>query len=218
MAEQAVRIRPAILQFPANTRLLVIGDSFARRCENVIRTRYPEVELKVIAVGDKTAEIVAKYNREFISAQQFRPTHIILHEGHNEMAFHPDKNPLPQISRDVVATSITFAVVLRTQHPNAIIMISATFPRTYTSHSVLSRSGVVDFNTRMKRHGQRVRTMAERNNLVCIINNFSWGKISKCLEKPSYYEWDGYHLNGVGMHAQAKEWMHHLAIPTLPPP
>jgi lysophospholipase L1-like esterase len=201
------------MQFLENCKLLVIGDYFLKRCENIMKTRYQQVDFKIIAIGDKTEEIIALYNSERQSAQDFRPTHIILHEGHNEMAFHPTKNPLPEISRDVVANSISFGLILQLHHPQAEVMISATFPRCHKKYSILSKAGVVDFNTKMKRHGQRIRTMAERNHLGYILNNFSWGKISQCLEKPDYYLEDGFHFNSTGMHAQAKEWLQQLAIP-----
>ena len=200
------------MQFPDNCKLLIIGDSFVKRCQNIMLTRYKQVEFKFIAVGDKTEVIIALYNSQIQSAQDFQPTHIILHEGHNEMAFHPDKNPLPQISRDVIATSLAFGLVLQVHHPHAKVMISATFPRCHKRYSILSKAGVTDFNTKMKRHGQRVRTLAKRNNLGYILNNFSWGKISQCLENPDFYMEDGFHLNSKGMHAQAKEWLQHLAI------
>ena len=201
------------MEFHPNTRLLLVGDSFARRNENIIRTRYPAVALKVIALGEKTTAITTKYNAELQDALVFNPTHIIQHEGHNDLAFHPSKNPLPDISRDVAASSIALALHMHLNHPQARIYISATLPRSLKRYSVLNLEQVLAFNTRAKRHGQRIRTLATRNNIGHILNNFIWASISQAKEDSSVYEEDGIHLTSRGMHAQAREWLGAIAIP-----
>ena len=200
------------MEFHPNTGLLLIGDSFARRCESTIREMYPAVPLKVIAIGAKTTDITAKYNAEIVSARAFNPTHIIQHEGHNDLAFHPHKNSLPEISRDVAASSITLALHLQLNHPHAIVLISATLPRAMKIHSVLRLEQVLAFNTRAKRHGQRIRTLATRNNLGHILNNFVWASISQARENSSIFTDDGIHLTNLGMKEQAREWLGAISI------
>ena len=70
-------------------------------------------------------------------------------------------------------------------------------------------------NKRIKRHGQRVRTFAERNSLYCSINSFIWGCISQSTADASLFLEDGLHLNHDGRKLQSWTWMREM-IPKAP--
>jgi hypothetical protein len=216
MAEAETEPEPKLRVLPMIFRLLLVGDSHVRRVEATIRSLYPEMNLRILAVGTKTEAIIQKYNDCLQETIMFDPTHIVLHEGHNHMAFHQAKNILPEISRDVVAQTMGFADDIQRNFPNANIKISASFPRSLADGSDWSNLQVCAYNERMKRHGQRIRTQATRHNLGHVMNNFTWKKISKHVEDSSIYLIDGLHLNDKGRKKQIHEWLLALLGPAEP--
>ena len=192
---------------PDEFRLLIIGDSHVWRCEATFRRIFPNIALRIVSIGRQTEEIIDLYQCSILQSIAYSPSHIVLHQGHNDMAYDRRRNILPQISRDVIKQTLDFADTLRVNHPNARVILSAAFPRKSTPTSSLEPQRVQPYNTRCKRHGQRVRTFAKRNGYGHLINSFMWGKISGAKENPKMFLDDGLHLSKDGMEAQVISWI-----------
>jgi hypothetical protein len=202
-----------VLIIPENFRLLMVGDSHVRRVEETFRELYSTVDLMVIAIGRKTFNILNLYMERLQRVVEFDPTHIILHEGHNHLAYDAILNILPAISRDVCVKTLEFAAVLHQNFPQANVYLSAVFPRSDKPESSLNLEQTLAFNERTKRHGQRIRTLAVRNNHHHLINNFIWQTISQAKEKAAFYMLDGLHLNLEGRKAQSTAWLTEILTP-----
>jgi hypothetical protein len=205
MDPEADKMRDLII--PDDFRLLMIGDSHIRRIEEPFRAMYPSANLKIISAGSKTHIIIDHYRDHIEELIEYDPTHIILHEGHNNMAHDPSRNPLPEISRDVCRRTLWFAALIHSSHPNAKLYISATLPRAIKKASTLNPTRTLAFNKGMKRHRQRIRTVASRNNHRHLINDFIWECISQAQEKTELYLEDGLHLNDEGLKLQSYTWL-----------
>ena len=203
---------------PTNAKVLIVGDSFVRRAEDILRKLYPSLNLMVVALGQQTPDILELYYSCLPRINRFGPTHVILHEGHNQMAKDKHRNPVAMISRDVADYTLKFALIIKRHYPLARVFISAMLPRTFSHRVAFTRSDVMAFNTRAKRHGQRVRTLAGRNGLECVINNFVWRTITTSTEESDYYENDGIHLDAGGMKMQTREWLTEIFRPIKPVP
>ena len=187
-------------------RLLVKGDSHCRTIAEALKVITPNTELYTISVGGQNSDIAAQYRHEIPFINAFRPQLAIIHMGHNDLAWHPTKNEIPAVSRDVSRTTLNLANSISTNHPPVRITISAVYPRTYKHDSILNRAQVRKYNGLAKRHGQRLTTRAEEAGHKALYTKALWKKISIALEESKYFCRDGLHLNSAGTYAIAHEW------------
>ena len=188
-------------------RLLIIGDSHCRELESTFTQLSPEIDSYIISVGSRMNDIIFKYTLKLPDINLFNPDTVIVHFGHNDIVKHPSKNPTPTLTTVVAHRTIAFCMQIQTNHPNATIHISATFPRTFTPHSTLTLHQVSSYNKKMKRQGQRLRTLATIANFNCLINNVMWRRISAAIEDHTLYSRNGLHLDNSGRLAVVAEWL-----------
>jgi lysophospholipase L1-like esterase len=198
---------------PINIRLLIIGDSHCREMGGYIANINNGIKMLTVCKGRQSDEIRELYRARIPNIISFDPQVIILHYGHNDLSYHVRHNQQPSLSRDLASETATFAGVVQRLCPKATIHLSAVFPRTFKRKSSLSQSQVVSYNRTAKRHGHRIREVAERDGFQHIYNIPLWSKISKYEEKPNLYLIDGLHLNVAGSEAIANCWVEHI-VPT----
>jgi lysophospholipase L1-like esterase len=166
----------------------------------------PNIKVHNIILGSNTENIMAYYEGTRRQISAFNPTHIWLHTGHNDLAFHVTKNKNPKDSTQTTRATLKAASTLHSNHPQAIMIISATFPRTHTLKSSLTKLDLQHFNRTTERHGRRLKSEASKIGLVVYLNNFMWKNKSSLKEKPSYFLSDGLHLNPKTKLIVAKRW------------
>jgi lysophospholipase L1-like esterase len=137
---------------------------------------------------------------------QFNPDVAIVHTGHNDMARHPSYNTEPEISTRVALKTLRLANELHQNHPQLQIFISCTFPRTPTTHSILSPAEVRIYNLKVKRHGPRLRAMATTAGYHYLLNMCMWKSISRAEAEPKHLLGDGLHLSSTGQTKLIAEW------------
>ena len=188
-------------------RLLIIGDSHCRELASTFAQLAPEIDIYIVSLGSRMNDIIFKYMQKLPDINLFNPDSVIVHLGHNDIVKHPSKNPIPTLTTVVAHRTIAFCVQIQNNHPNATIHISATFPRTFTHHSTLTQYQVRSYNKKMKRQGQRLRTLASIANFHCLINNIMWRRISAAIEDHTLFSIDGLHLDTGGRTAVVTEWL-----------
>ena len=104
------------------------------------------VRTYLISVGSRTEAIMHQYEVKRRRITSFNPDYIIFHTGHNDLAFHRTKNPTPKDPTQVTKLTIDAATVLQNNHPHAVIVISAPFPRTFTHNSTLLLKDILHYN------------------------------------------------------------------------
>jgi hypothetical protein len=200
-------------------RLLIIGDSHCQEMDSMVKKLLPLAQVFLVTVGAQLPDIMVKYHFLLETIYYFDPDNIHVHFGHNEMARHPEKNPIPSISRDVARETMNVAAELSRNFPSARLCISAIFPRTHTSRSYLTLPEVLKFNKDIDRHALRLRKLSVTAGHMCSVNNPIWLRISKSEEDPSFFLTDGYHLKKEAKLVMARSWLetmgHLTPIPTV---
>ena len=95
-----------------------------------IRASDPSVHVKVIwRAGGKIADLRCDLRSRIHELRRFQPEEIVVHLGHNNVCYHPTKNPTPDTSlktEDQIELMFDF---LRYTWPLARQHFSAPFPR-----------------------------------------------------------------------------------------
>jgi hypothetical protein len=175
--------------------ILIVGDSHCRELDEIITKTYKKVKVYVVSVGRQTDEIMAAYTSELEAITAFEPDTVILHSGHNELAYHRTKNLTPKDSTQTTAIIINAAAVLKMNHPNSLIIVSSVFPRLLTFKSSLRQLDLAHYNSTAERHGRRLKAEAKKNELHAFLNNFLWKSKQLKTVKCHHYLRDGLHLN-----------------------
>jgi lysophospholipase L1-like esterase len=159
------------------------------------------------SVGGQIDEVLDLFLRSAHTIQAYYPVITIIHVGHNDLAYHPKKNPFPSLSIPTAAATIDLANSVQIRLPNTSIFLSAPFPRSPKEKSRMSPAAVQQYNYVAKRHGQRIRTQASRIGLSHILNNRTWKNITQAVADEDLYLPDGLHLNPDGQVAVVDEWI-----------
>ena len=195
-------------------QLILIGDSHCRDLARPFQINFPSHRCYNIKVGGQMDAIMDKYRYKITTITNLNPDYIIIHMGHNNIVHHPIHNRSPQMAKQVAENNIEFANEIRLNHPNATTYVSTIFPRSFTSSSAISLPAVKDYNNIAKRHGKRIRSLADATGLKSFINNISWHKISIAKEDSTMYQADGLHLNPTGCKKILIAWMKILSLYT----
>jgi hypothetical protein len=190
--------------------LLIIGDSHCRDLNDVIARAYPNIKVYIISVGQQTDSIINCYISELNAVTAFMPDVIVLHTGHNEIAYHRHKNPIPKDSTLTTAITINAAQIIQSHHPRATMIISSIFPRLLTFKSSLRQQDLAHYNRTAERHGRRLHTEATKIGILVFKNNFMWKSKSDMLVKSHLYLQDGLHLNDKARIYVIARWMNEI--------
>jgi hypothetical protein len=124
----------------------------------------PNIKVHEIILGSNTENIMGYYEGKKRQITSFNPTHIWFHSGHNDLAFHVTKNKTPKDSTQTTRATLKAASTLHSNHPQAIMIISATFPRTHTPRSSLTKLDLQHFNRTTERHGRRLKQKQQKSD------------------------------------------------------
>jgi lysophospholipase L1-like esterase len=205
-SNRAIHVRKMLI--PNTLRIVLIGDSHVRRSVDTFYDMYPGINLYACTAGSKMEVIRNKYEKYRLDIDHFKPTVIVLHQGHNDLSFDQRRNPHPALSKTVGADTLSFAQKIATDNDNAIVYISSIYPRSHTRYAGLAKSQIDAYNSRAKRHGNRTRKLAkDTNNIKHIMNVFPWRKISKAEARTDIFDREGLHLNLLGRKLQVNEWL-----------
>jgi hypothetical protein len=187
--------------------LLIIGDSHVRDLDVIIEKSFKKMQVYVVSLGSQTDQIMAVYNNELHAINSFDPDTIVLHSGHNELAYHKSKNLTPKDSTETTDIVINAAAVLKANHPHALVIVSSVFPRLLTFKSSLRQLDLVHYNRTAERHGRRLKAEAINNDLEYLMNNFLWKSKKLYTVKCHHYLSDGLHLNDKAKAYVVSRWM-----------
>jgi hypothetical protein len=193
-----------------NCNILIISDSHCRELDEIIAKSYPNVKSYIISIGQQTDSIMQAYHRELHAVTSFRPDFIILHTGHNELAYHKTKNTTPKDSTQTTVITISAATVLQSNHPKAVIIISSVFPRLLTFKSSLRQQDLCHYNRTAERHSRRLQTEANKIDVRVFMNNYMWKSKSDMKVKTHFYLRDGLHLNDAAKSYVITRWMEQI--------
>jgi lysophospholipase L1-like esterase len=187
-----------------------LGNSHVREMDACIVSKYPKIQTFTISVPRKIEAIMLRYHDSLPQIRRLNPDFIILHYGHNELAYHSQLNCLPKDSTQVTALTLQTAATLRNNHPNATLILSAVFPRTFTSSCSMTYLNLCHYNKTAKRHGKRVGSQAESLNIRTKLNMTMWKCISQVEENTTRYLKDGLHLTTAAKALITSEWIDNI--------
>ena len=188
-------------------RLLIVCDSHTREIHLAINKIMPSCRTFTVSVGRDLDKIILKYHVLFHHIKRFRPTHLIIHAGHNDIVRHHIYNLNPLNPRVFTRDMLHFINEIIADHPTIKPYTSSIFPRTYTDHSYLSPTDVVSYNRKCKRHGEHLVTTTRNTNTHVLLNNCLWLHINSSVENSTPFDHDGLHLTKDGQLTVAKEWL-----------
>jgi hypothetical protein len=168
------------------------------------------VAIYVISVGGDTNAIMTKYRSDLQAIFTFGPDYILLHSGNNELGYHPTKNPCPKDSTQTTAVLLDAANTLKANHPQAFVVLSAAFPRLLSRTSHFNYPDLIHYNLTAKRHSNRLRSEASKQNFNTFLNNIMWKDKDQLLVKTHYYLEDGLHLTDEAKKAVIADWTRRL--------
>jgi lysophospholipase L1-like esterase len=199
-------------------KIMILGDSHCRGMDEALKICDPSIHTLAIIHPRGTRAITARYRSAVSCVYDFTPEYIFIHCGHNDLVFHSSLNPSPINSEDTRTHTIDLALLLQRNHPDAKIIISALFPRTFTYKSTLLQEEVSAFNRLAKRHGQRLRSQASMLPIPILValNMPLWRRISKSEETAKLFLPDGLHINNDGKKALAGAWLSNITTPLSP--
>jgi hypothetical protein len=177
-------------------KILILGDSHCRDLDKLVENKDIDTQIQtyIISVGGNTDAIMFQYRAELPQILTFGPEYIIVHTGNNEMGYHATKNPSPKDSTETTLITIQVATILHGNHPFATIVLSAAFPRILSRSSPFTFEDLVHYNTTVKRHANRLRSEAAKDNFETFLNNLMWKNKQALLVKTQHFMPDGLHL------------------------
>jgi hypothetical protein len=187
--------------------MLILGDSHCWDMGTIISDRHDNVQAIAISKGTKIHPIFLEFQQQLNMVQTFDPRITVIHVGQNELAYHRYLNTNPIHSQATAAATRGLANMIQWLLPNTMIFLSAVFPRTPTAASTMSAQDTLQYNKVAKRHGLRIRTMANRNGYHSLLNNCMWRIVSRAQEEESHYIYDGLHLTVAGKEAVTDGWI-----------
>ena len=170
------------------------------------------VTIRVISVGSNTEAIMARYYEDLQKVLAFGPEFIVIHTGNNELAFHTLKNPSPKDSTVTTGISLQAADILHSNHPQAVIVLSATFPRILSRYSPFTFDELLQHNGTVKRHGNRLRSEAKKSHYHGFLNNLIWKDKRNLVVKTQYFMSDGLHLTNEAKKLVINDWITRLRV------
>jgi lysophospholipase L1-like esterase len=189
-------------------KILVVGDSHCWDLGYKINERFGN-EFTAIALsrGRSISLISEVFIRDLPSTLEFEPDITILHAGHNDLTYHHYLNKYPKLSKPTAVETIELANLIQSYLPKTLIFLSAVFPRTPAYDSTLSEENTIKYNKVAKRHGLRIRTMANFNGYYSFLNNCMWRVVSNAQEEESLFFEDGLHLTDAGKSTVIDGWI-----------
>jgi lysophospholipase L1-like esterase len=188
-------------------RVLIIGDSHCRELDVALIHNRRSIHTYSVYAPRKIPNIVLRYQSELANIIHFAPTALILHLGHNDIAYHHHLNGNPTHPRTVAQNVVQFAQLVANNHPGIQIFISTVYPRTCTPTSYFGPHDTISFNKKMKRYGQHLRTLTNAAGFTIFLNNIMWRRISRSLEEASHFSDDGLHLSIEAKIIVTREWL-----------
>jgi hypothetical protein len=175
---------------------------------DLINKRHGE-QFHAIAIsrGRTIPSIISVFERDLSSSISFDPDVTIVHCGHNDLTYHPFLNKHPKLSKPTGVETIAFANRIQYALPYTKVFLSAVFPRTPASESNLNEVDTLKYNKVAKRHGLRIRTMANHHGFYSMLNNCMWRVVSNAQEEESLFLIDSLHLNDDGKKAVVDGWV-----------
>jgi hypothetical protein len=193
-------------------KVLILGDSHCRDMDKLANTKAttPPLTIHVISVGGNTDAIMAKYRDDLAKVLTFGPDFIVMHTGNNELAFHTSKNPSPKDSTETTLVTLQAADILHANHPQAVIVLSAAFPRILSRYSPFTFEDLLHYNGTVKRHSNRLRSEATNHHYQAFLNNLLWKDKNNLIVKTQYYMSDGLHLTNKAKTIVVNDWISRL--------
>jgi lysophospholipase L1-like esterase len=189
-------------------KVLIVGDSHCWDLGHLINERYGDnFDAIAISRGRSISLISEVFVRDLHSTLEFDPDITILHAGHNDLTYHHYWNKHPKLSKPTAVETIDLANLIQSHLPKTLIFLSAVFPRTPAYDSTLSEENTIKYNKVAKRHGLRIRTMANYNGYYSMLNNCMWRVVSNAQEQESLFFPDGLHLTSDGKNAVVDGWI-----------
>jgi hypothetical protein len=193
-------------------RIMIVGDSNCRDLDKALDDRFPNIKMYVISVGSQTDQVMLEYNRNKSQAILFDPNFIILHTGHNDLAFHKYKNKSPKDSTQTTKLTIDAALEIKRNHPKATTIVSAVFPRALSLKSSLRQLDLQHFNRTAERHTRRLATECKLVDLANFKNNFMWRNKSELRLKTHLFLQDGLHLTIPAKQYLITRWLEYIYL------
>ena len=190
-------------------KLLIVADSHGRDLQGIIKRLEPDWDILVIWLGQKTSLLRQYYDGRLSEILAYNPDTIILHSGHNDVAFHVRYNREPIGIVELFPEVMDFREYLQANHPRASIYLSSLFPRTESGNFNIEQTGI--YNRMAKRYMETVRSAANSGNFGRLLNRVLWKSVKKCIEIPEYFDRGGLHLNATGKESICAAWIADLS-------
>jgi hypothetical protein len=189
-------------------KLMIVADSHGRDLQSIIKRLEPDWNILVIWLGQKTSLLRQYYDGRLSEILAYNPDSIVLHSGHNDVAFHVRYNCEPIGIVELLPEVMDFKGYLQVNHPSATIYWSSLFPRTQAGNFNMEQTGI--YNRKAKRYMESLRSASNSENFGRLLNQVLWKSIKKCVEDPKYFDGGGLHLNATGKESICVAWIAEL--------
>lgn len=192
-------------------RLLLLASSHGAGMKETLETMYSNIKVySAYQRGGKICDIYRMVEERITAIRRHHPTEIIVHIGHNLVAFHKRLNLSPE--NDFVVTDEVLLLVkwLQSYFPGLPIFYSTMFPRVpYKDFNTDLCSGYNRMVVRQARYARKI-------GLDTIVSDglFETYRPPKANVQ-CYSERDGLHLSPYGQRIVAAAWMQHLTLNAL---
>jgi lysophospholipase L1-like esterase len=186
-------------------RILLLADSHGIGMDMKLMARISGSVVMSIQVSQRTSLIRRKYMIKLREVTRFRPDIVLLHTGHNDIMYHHVHNRHPTHLKYYFEELQRFCYVLRSNHPQALFVMSSAFPRTVGPYMDIVKKR--QYNRLAVRFGAMVRSYAIQQNFGYVLNSELWVSIRQLEEHAGLFRTDGLHLTSAGQNIVADGWV-----------
>jgi hypothetical protein len=111
-------------------KILVIADSHGYGLAEALVRIGDDIEVKTVSVGSTMVNVWEQYKEELYDLQSYRPDHVCVHFGHNDIVWHARHNVSPKEPELVMSLVMGYRLMIQEDFPVSTIWISCLFPRT----------------------------------------------------------------------------------------
>ena len=186
-------------------RVLIIADSHGYGIAAGMVKENDSVVVKVVSVGSIMSDVWSEYLTQRDMLQDFRPDHVYLHVGHNDLMWHPRHNRSPKHPKLVLSIIMGYEMRLREDFPGRRVWVSNPFPRSVSPPMTLSQK--TDYNKMIFEMGSTMKAEFPARGIDFRLNTGLWFRPSQGREHPIYLRPDGIHLSIMGCTKVAVGWL-----------
>jgi lysophospholipase L1-like esterase len=186
-------------------RILIVSDSHGYGLADALEKEDSSIKVRVVSVGSVMKDVWAEYVAQRDDLQGFRPDHVFLHFGHNDLMWHPHHNRSPKHPSIVFSLLMGYEMRLREDFPDRKVWVSNPFPRAVGPR--MTHGEKLMYNKMVYDLGRSMKAVFPERGIHYRLNSGLWFRPSEGREHTVYLRPDGIHLSVMGCRKVAAGWL-----------